>query len=148
MGVLRAGLGMLLLVSATACSEPLVAPTTREECYRSIPERDRGSRDVSPSWGVAYSEEDHPLGTSGMLYICMTEDFSATVTTDPLPGVEVEPDPLLVRAGAGGVPVLEVTVSEGDEENFYVNVDSPGEGGTQWVVIEVDGDEWSFNSWR
>lgn len=148
MGARRWASVALLLVSVTACSEPFVAPTTLDECYRAIPDRDRGSGDVSPSWGIAYSEEDHALGTAGELYICVPEDFTATVTAEPLPGAEVDPRPLEVSAGSGAVPTLHVTVTEGDEENFHVILESAGESGTQWVVIEVDGDEWSFHSWR
>lgn len=146
--MLRMGAALALVVSVTGCSEPFVAPTTREECARAVPDADRGSTDVSPSWSIAYSDEPHPLGTSGVLHLCVPADVHATVTTDPLPGVEVRPEPLLVRPG-GGVPELVVTVSDGDdEEDFHVHYDSPGEDGTQWVEIHVEGDEWSFQSWR
>ena len=149
MGVWRVGPAMLALASLAACGGPFVAPTTREECVRAIPDADRrSSSDTSASWSMAYSEDDRPLGTSGSIYLCVPDDIHATITTEPLPGVTVEPEPLLVRPG-GGVPFLEVTVSEGeDEQDFFVHYDTDHEDGSQWVEIHVDDDEWSFRSWR
>lgn len=137
----------VLLVALTSCSEPFVEPTTRAECLRAIRDEDTPDRAVNPSWGMAYSTEKRPLGAAGLVYLCVRPDADATVTTEPLPGVEVSPQPLLTRSSE--VPTLEVTVTGGeDEQDFRVLYESESESGTQWVEIHVDDGEWSFHSWR
>jgi hypothetical protein len=146
-GVVTTGYVAVLLVALTSCSEPFVAPTTRDECLAAIRDEDKAERAVNPSWGMAYSTEERPLGSTGFVYLCVRPDADATITTEPLSGVEVSPQPLLTRSHE--VPTLEVTVTEGeDEQDFRVIYDSESEGGTQWVEIHVDDGEWSFHSWR
>jgi hypothetical protein len=138
----------MVLVTLVSCSdEPFVAPTTRDECNAAIRDEDQVERSVNPSWGMAYSTEERPLGSTGFVYLCVRPDADATITTEPVPGVAVSPEPLLTRSLA--VPTLEVTVTEGeDEQDFFVRYDSESEGGTQWVEIHVDDGTWSFHSWR
>jgi hypothetical protein len=146
MGVLRAGLGTLLLVFATACSEPFVPPTTASECVESARGiKGAGSEDVSSGWSVAYSHESHPLGASGEVYLCMDDEFETTVSVDPHPGTAVDPNPLNAPTGSDGVEELVVTVSAADAEPLAVEFDSGGAlGATIVIEVEVDGDEWSF----
>jgi hypothetical protein len=143
MRMLRAGAGVALLVPVTACGEPFVAPTTREECQQASPGFE-GEADVSSGLLLAYSEEDHPLGSPGTLYVCLPRVGAATLSTEAPDGVEVDPDKLVLTGGSDVVPELEVTVEVGDEERLAVAYDGDAMGATVFVVIEVDGDEWSF----
>ena len=98
---------------------------------------------------MAYSEDDRPLGTSGSdLPLCPRrhprhDHHGAAAGRDGRARAAPGDGP------AAACPPLEVTVSEGeDEQDFFVHYDTDNEDGSQWVEIHVDDDEWSFRSWR
>ena len=141
MSAVLAATAVLVLAS---CSGPFVVPTTMDECHRASPDF-TDSAEGSSGLMLAYAETDHAIGAAGTLHVCLPHEGAATLSTAAPAGVGLSPDPLTVPS-SGGVPELRVAVDEADADGDTITIgyDDGDLGAAVSVVIEVEGDAWSF----